>query len=102
MILAAISAEVVEPEPFCDAVEPALFGDLVVGVVLRRTRMHSLQLVECRAANGGVAGAVALDEFLQQIWAFQDNAAARRLLGQRPEIPEKLGLHELLTQRARV
>src|SRR5436190_840273 len=98
MVVAAVDAEVVEPVSLRQAIQPILLRYFVAGIVLRRPRLHHVQLRQRRAAYRSVAGAVLLDQLLEQIRPFQHDAAARRRLRQRAEVAEELRVQELLTQ----
>src|SRR5262249_5557444 len=74
MVLSAINAEIVEPVPLGEAVEPVLLRNFLSGVVLRRANGHGLQLGQRGAAGGCIPGAVLLDQLLEQVRPFQDNA----------------------------
>ena len=80
MIMPAVNTEVVEPAFLHEPVHPALLADFVAGVVLRRADFHRLKFRERRLAHGDVGGLVFLDEVFQQVGAFEDDAAAGRLL----------------------
>src|SRR5437867_2569265 len=86
MVFAAVGAEIVEPEPLCEAVQPARLRDFVTGVVLGGSRLHALEFGERRAAHRRIAGAVRFHELFQQIRSLEDNAAPRRIPRQLTEL----------------
>jgi hypothetical protein len=77
VVVAIVHAEIVEPVPLGKAVQPALLWDLAAGMVLRGTNLHGLQFGECRAAGGGVARAVFVDQLPKEVRPLQHDAAAR-------------------------
>src|SRR5262249_52646463 len=67
MVFAAVDAEVVEPETLGETIEPVLLRDFAARVVLRRAAVHRGQLLDGRAARGGVPGAVLFHELLEEV-----------------------------------
>ena len=65
MIVPAVHAEVVEPVSFGEAVDPALFRDFLLGVVLRRAHLHGFELGHGRASHRSVGRPVLFDERFQ-------------------------------------
>ena len=101
-VVAGVDAEVVEEEALGEAIENVLLGDFASGVVLARSRRQRGQFGERGLAGGGVFRAVCLDQFLQEVGAFEDDAAARRLGRELAEVGKKRGGKELLLERPRV
>lgn len=98
MVPAGIGLEIVEEQPLGEPVSPAPFRNGLLGIVLRRPHLHGLQFSQSRLPGGSVGSGMFLDELLQQIGAFQHNAAAGGTAGQFPEITQVRGI-ELLRQR---
>src|SRR5207244_4459247 len=89
MIIPLINPEIIEPMPLGKTVEPVHFRDRVRGIVLRAPRAHGGELGEGGTAGGGVLGFVPLDQLLEKVGAFENNAAAGRRLGELAEVVEK-------------
>src|SRR2546423_1973724 len=102
MVFAAVGAEVVDPEPLCQAIQPARLRDFVTGVVLGSSRLHALEFGQCRAARRRIAGAVRFHEPFQQIRSLQNDAAARRIPRQLAELAQESRPYKLLPQRTRI
>ena len=95
-----VSAEVVEEMAFGEAIGPAFLGDLAGEIVLRRPGRHGQQFGSGRFASRCVFGIVQDGQLMQQIWAFEHDAAAGVRGGQLTKISEELGIVESVCQRA--
>ena len=58
-------------------------------VVLRRAWLHGFQFCHRRMARGRIAGSVALDQFLNQIWTLEHDATPRGFSGGLAEVAQK-------------
>jgi len=97
-----VDAEVVEEVFFGEAVHPVLFGDFVAWAVLAGAREHGVEFGDGGFALSGVGGVVFGGEGLDEIRAFEDDAAAGMAGGGFAEVAEEGGSCEDVVDAAGV
>ena len=72
-----VGSEIVEPESLGQTINPASFGDLLAGAVLRWTRLHGGEFGQRGLPRGLIARLMADHQLMQQVGAFEHDAASR-------------------------
>ena len=88
-VVAGVDAEVIEEEALGQLVEDVLLGDFAGRVVLARPWREHGEFRQRGLPGGGVLRAVGLHQLLQEVRPFEDDAAARRLGRELPEVGEE-------------